>query len=384
MFLHNYMYKMKCIIRDRQMLFWTLVFPIILATLFHLAFSNLTNAEQFKTIKLGIVENEEFKANQPFRTALEAVSVPQPENTVGELFELSYITKDEGDKLLSAGLIKGYIYLDNGIKLVVKDTGIYQSIIKSFIDDFKQTSSTIETIITNNPSVLERGFVDSISNRYNYLQETALGKASPDITAHYFYALIAMACLYGGFWGLKEVIAVQADLSEKAKRINAAPTHKMKVFITSIMAAATVQLFEILLLLAYLIFVLNINFGGRLGLILLTCVIGTITGVTFGAFIASVVKGTEGVKIGILIAGTMTLSFLSGMMYDKMKYIIRTNVPVLGYLNPANLITDAFYSLYYYDTYTRFFSNIITLCGFIVFFGLCTYFVLRRQKYASL
>lgn len=42
MFLFNYRYRLKCILRDRQLMFWTLLFPILLATLFNLALSNIT------------------------------------------------------------------------------------------------------------------------------------------------------------------------------------------------------------------------------------------------------------------------------------------------------------------------------------------------------
>jgi len=184
--------------------------------------------------------------------------------------------------------------------------------------------------------------------------------------------------------GLNEVIAIQGDLSPQGARVNVAPTHKLKVFTVSIMAAATVQLFVIFVLLAFLTFILKINFGTQIGYILLTCIIGTLTGVTFGTCIASVVKAGEGVKVGLLIGLSMLMSFLSGMMYDKMKYIVNTKVPILGYLNPANLITDCFYSLYYYNNHIQFFKDIILLCGFTAVFGIITYLVLRRQKYASI
>ena len=88
--------------------------------------------------------------------------------------------------------------------------------------------------------------------------------------------------------------------------------------------------------------------------------------------------------MGILIGSTMTMCFLSGMMYADMKYIVATKIPILAYLNPANLITDSFYALYYYNTHTQFFTDILLLCGFTVIFSTITYFVLRRQKYASL
>ena len=164
-----------------------------------------------------------------------------------------------------------------------------------------------------------------------------------------------MACLYGSFWGLKEVTSVQANLSAQAARVNLAPTHKLKVFFVSVLAAVTVQLSIIFLLLLFLVFILKVDFGNQIGYIILTCIIGTFTGVTFGTFIASIVKKGEGVKVGILVGSSMAMSFLAGMMYLNIKIIISTKVPLLGYLNPANLITDAFYSLYFYDTLTQFY-----------------------------
>ncbi|MFY9177272.1 MAG: ABC transporter permease [Caldicoprobacterales bacterium] len=384
MFLHNYIYRLKCIIKDKEFLFWTLLFPIILATLFNFAFSNITEAEKFTRLNIAVVDNEEFRQNTALQRAIKAAANSSGDKDREGLFNIRYTSKEEGDKLLEDREIEGYIYLDNGIKLVVKESGLSQSIIKGFMDHFMQLSSTLETIIRKDPQSMERGILDKAEAAINYLKEVAPSKSSPDIVVNYFYNLIAMACMYGGFWGLKEVTVIQANLSSQGARINIAPIHKFKIFIVCVLAAVTVQLFEILLLLAYLALVLKISFGNQIGYIIFTCIVGTITGVTFGAFVASVVKKGEGVKIGILIGSSMTMSFLAGMMYDKMKYIISTKVPVIGYLNPANLITDCFYSLYYYGINTRFFINIGVLCVFIVFFSLCTYLILRRQKYASL
>lgn len=384
MFLHNYLYRLKCIIKDKQMMFWTLLFPILLATLFNLAFSNLSSGEIFSEIKIGIVNNDEYKKNTEFIKAIESVSNADEGSGKSNLFDVNYISKEESDKLLEDNKIEGYIYYDNEIKLAVKESGINETIIESFLDDFKQISSTAATIIGKNPAAVQNGLISSISNRTDYLKEVSASKSAPDTIVIYFYSLIAMACLYGGFLGLKEVTAIQANLSPQGARVNMAPTHKLKIFLASMIAATTVQLAVISVLLAYLAFILKINFGGQLGYIVLTCVIGTITGVSFGACIASIIKKGEGVQIGILIGLTMIMSFLSGMMYHDIKYIVSTKAPILGYLNPANLIADSFYSLYYYNNHTQFFTNIALLSVFAAGFSIITYFVLRRQKYASL
>ena len=72
------------------------------------------------------------------------------------------------------------------------------------------------------------------------------------------------------------------------------------------------------------------------------------------------------------------------MMFLDMKYIVAQRLPILSYLNPVNLLTDAFYSLYYYDTLTRYLLNIGILGIFIVIFCAGTYFIIRRRQYASL
>jgi len=76
--------------------------------------------------------------------------------------------------------------------------------------------------------------------------------------------------------------------------------------------------------------------------------------------------------------------FLSGMMGISMKYIIDKNMPVINKINPANMITDGFYSLYYYDTLNRYWMNIISLLIFSGILIVISILNLRRQKYDSI
>ena len=384
MFLHNYLYRLKCIVRDKQVMFWTFIFPIILATLFNIAFSNISSAENFSNIKIGIVDNEEYRENTEFIKAIDAVTNSNKSAGKTNLFDMQYILKEDADKLIENSKIEGYIHFDDGIKLVVNESGINQTIIKSFLDDYKQTYSTVATIISQNPTAIQNGLLDNILDRSDYLKEVTTGKSDANNVVVYFYSLIAMSCLFGGFLGLKEVSALQANLSPQGARVSMAPTHKLKLFIASMFAATTVQLAVIFTLLVYLMLILKVSFGNQLGYIALTCIIGTITGVGFGTFISSLVKKSDGVKIAILVVLTNVMSMLSGMMYHKMKYTVSTKAPILAYINPANLISDSFYSLYYYDTYSQFYTNIALLCGFATGFILITYLILRRQKYDSL
>lgn len=372
---HVYKYRLICILRDKQTVFWTLIFPIVLSVLFNFAFSNLSVAEDFEKIKVGIVDNEELKANPAFVELVDAVP---------DFLDASYTTEADANKLLEEGNIKGYIHFDDGMNFIVKESGIYQTIVKGFLDDFTQTTSTITTIISENPNAIQEGLIESVSERVDYLETIPASKSEPNTVVNYFYALIAMACLYGSFSGLKEVTALQGNLSNQGARMNMTPMHKAKMIIASMGAAITFQLVVISAFILFLMFVLKIEFGNQIGYIALTSVVSSITGITFGTFVSSTNRKSEGVKVGILIGTSMLMTFLSGMMYDKMKYIVNSKAPIIGYLNPANLITDSFYALYYYDTHSRFFLNIGLLCVYSIMFGVITYLSLRRQKYASI
>jgi ABC-type multidrug transport system, permease component len=379
MFLHIFTNRIKCLFRDKVIVFWTLLFPIILSIFFNMAFSNLNNKESFHPIRIAVINNTQYQQSKDFKTILEKVS-----NGSDRTFNLTATTKESADKLLDDNEISGYITVGSDIGLTVKESGLNQSIIKAFLDQYGQTSSAVASIIKADPSAIQKGLLNDVSSQQNYTKEVSGTSAIPNNTLNYFYTLIAMACLYGAFWGLNEVNDIQADISVKAARINVAPVHKLKTFLYSMSASLTISFAELLLFLLFLRYALNVDFGSKTGFVVLTTFIGSLTGLSLGALISAIVKKNLGLKIAVLLAVSMTGSFLAGMMYQDMKYIIATNAPIVGYLNPVNLLTDAFYSLYYYDTYTRYALNMGLLGGFIVVFCTATYMIIRRQKYASL
>jgi ABC-2 type transport system permease protein len=386
MFWHIFKYRIKCITRDKQMMFWTLLFPIVLATFFNMAFSNLNSMDLFSSVKLAIVDNDAYKNDKNMQAFIESMSTSVTQTGTDENAPLtvSVVSAEKAVQLLNDGEVSGYLDMEGKAHLYFKSTGINQTILRSIFDHYLQTSSMAVTIITSNPASAQKGLLEEIGKQTSFFQKETDSPVSPDMTVIYFYTVLAMACFYGGFMGMKEVEAVQADLSPQAARINLAPTHKFKVFISAISAASLIQLMTILILLAYIAFVIKIDFGNQVGYLLLLCVSGCVMGVSFGAMICALVKGGEGIKTGILIGTSMTLSFFAGMMYVQVKYLITSAVPAMAYLNPLNVITDAFYALYYYPTHTRYFINLGVLWLFTLVFAAVTVTRLRRLKYASI
>ena len=377
MFLNLYGKRLLVGIRNVGSLFWTLIFPMVLATLFFAAFGGLDAAGMLNRFPLGVVNIEESGVDVAFQTALDAVS------TEDGLFELkSFADIGEADNALEAGVIEGYIIAGETPTLVVASDGINQTIAKSFLNRFVQTRSGIETILATNPTAVEN--LPALLTPTTFTEEISLSNNPPSEQLYFFYALMAMVSMYGSFQGLSAIVYLQANLSPLGARRTMSPTKRWKMAVYDLFAALTIQVVSMLLLVTYITLVLGISFGDRIELILLTCLVGSLLGVSFGSFVSAAGKQKEKMKIAILIVSTMVCAFLAGLMVGGINYIIAERVPILSWLNPAARIADSFYALYFYDTYDRFLLNIgiVLVMSIVMFLG--TALFLRRSRYESI
>jgi ABC-type multidrug transport system, permease component len=375
-----YYLRLKCLVRKSGDLLWLLCFPLILATLFHAAFSNLGKSETFQTVPVAVVSESGKDADTTLLSTLKEASWSHNR----KLFKVTICSENAAKALLDKNKISGYIIGSNPIKLIVMDSGINQTIIQSFLDSYSQMVGTVEAIMKEQPDTARNELLADIRKEMNYVVDKSGGSFDPDTTVVYYYALIAMTCLFGSLRGLEEIISIQADLSAKGARIQVSPMHKMKLLLCNLLAAFTVQLVGIGMLMAYLCDVLKVNFGNNLYYVGVTCFISSLLGVMLGAMVGALVKKSEHMKRSILQLISTGGSFLAGLMIVDVKYMVETKAPAIAYLNPASLITDALYRLYYYGPDHRFYTNISILSAMSLVFVVITYFAVRSEDYASI
>ncbi len=378
MFRHVFFYRLKYLLRNREMVFWTLLFPILLSVFFSLAFANLYTAEAFHQIPIAVVDNDAYRTDTVFRTVLREASAGED-----ALFSVSAVSLDKAREMLSSGSVAGYVDLEDGLHATVQSSGLNQTILKSFLDGYLQMSRTAETLLSQNPAAAFTGLLSDLNASKTFTKPLG-GMPKPETLLAYFYALLAMTCLYGSFFGAQEVMDVQANLSAQGARISVAPVHKLKVFLSGLSASLLIQYTEMLIVIAFLRFVLGVEFGSQTGYVLILSFVGSVMGITFGAAVAAIGRKSEGATTGILVSVSMILSFFSGLMFVEMKYLIAKAFPPAAYLNPATLVADGFYALYYYADHSRFWLNVGLLAAFSVLFCLLIYRAIRRRKYASL
>ncbi len=377
MFTKIFTTRLKTLIRDRETLFWVLLFPMILAFFFNMGLSGLRGASEFDPIPVAVVTDGDVE-NQGLNTMLDELSKGED-----PMFLLERVTLDEAITLLQDGDISAYIKPLETPELVVLRSSFGASVVQSVLNEFTQTTSTITNLIQNDPQNSE-AIIASLDDRRSGIENVPITDSDIDPLLNYFYALIGMSCFYGSMLGMREVMEIQANQSDVAARINIAPTHKMKHFLSSSLASLLLHFVQISLLLLFIRFVLQIEFGDKTIFILLTTFLGSLCGIAFGSFLSAVVKASVGVKVAIMISTTMLMSFLSGMMFANMKIIIKQNVPFLAYINPVSLITDSLFSLNYYNDYHIYTQNMIFLAILTIIFLVLTYIFIRRPRYASI
>lgn len=378
MFFHNFKYSLKTLLKDKSLIFWTLAFPLIMGTFFHLAFKDITENDKLKTIDIAVIDNTEFNNNMVYKSTFDYLSTGKD-----KLFNTKYVNNKKAQKLLNDKKIVGYLELKNNKPiLTIKANGIDETIFKYVIDEIEQTNSIAYNLQgkISNDKIYQT--ISSISMEKIELNNKSKGNI--DMMVVEFYTLIAMTCLYGAILSMTAINKTLPNMTNVGKRVSVAPTKKIKLVLSSLLSSYIVQIIGLALLFAYTIFVLNVDYGTHIGYIILLSLIGSLTGLSLGLFVSTAFKSSENSKMGIILTISMTCVFFAGMMGVTMKYIIDKNIPILNKINPANMITDGFYSLYYYDTFNRYFFNVTSLLLISILLVILSYNSLRRQQYDSI
>lgn len=385
MFWHNLKYSLKVLFQNKILIFWTFAFPIVLSIFFNMAFSNIENNEKLKIIDIAVVNGD----NSIYKTAFDNLS---DEENDYQMFNTKYVAADEAKELLKDEEITGYITINgDDLKITVNKTGINETVLRFVVDEIKSNTIMIgdlasKEIINMTDNINYEDIYQKVSNKVLASEGKINNISNQNLsyTMIEYYTLIAMSCLYSGMLAMVAVNYKLANMNSVGKRTGVSPAKKGSMIISSLIASYIVQLIGLLLLFVFTIFVLKVNYGDNLGLIILLALIGTLAGLSLGVCVATLFKTNENSKTGIMIAITMIGCFFSGMMGITMKYIIDKNIPIINIINPCSMITDGFYSLYYYDTLQRFWFNILSLVIFSVIMITLSYRGLRRQKYDSI
>lgn len=345
----NCIYQGKNLYRDKSFVFWSLIYPLIMAIFFYTAFNGLMNVE-IKSIDIGI------ESENPIGFILEEI----------EFLNVHKISESEVNIKLENDEIQGFI--DNDLNLLVKKSGVNQTIIKEILDQIKQM-----------------GELRVPPEKFDFSVNYVLGRSqNADAIIIIFYSLIAMVSTYGIFPGIETVSIIQANLTNVGKRINLTPLRKNDFLLAGVIVSLILNLFANGILLVFIKYVLKVQLFTEIKYSTIFIIIGNLFGVSLGMFIGASNKQSTNVKTILGIIVTLVLSFFSGMMSPDIKIMVDQKIPLIGKINPISIITDNLYKINLLENTQNVSQGIFILSIYCITLIFISYGFLRRKTYDSI
>lgn len=345
----NCIYQGKNLFRDFGFSFWTLIYPLILVSFFYTGFSGILDIE-LEDIDIGVNQGN------PIISILDNI----------EFINTYEISDDKVNEKLDNEEIHGFI--DKDLNILVKESGINQTIIKEIVEQIKQMEAL------NRP-------MESYDFTIDYVVDKNQKAESMIII---FYSLIAMVSTYGIFAGVEVVSLIQANLSNIGARLNTTPLKKHSFLLAGAIVSLLLNLISNGILILFIKFVLKMDLFTEIKYSAIFIVLGNLFGISLGMFISASNKKSENTKTLIGIMVTLVLSFLSGMMGPDIKVIIDKHVPILGRFNPISLITNNLYRINLLGNTQNVGEGIFILLLYCMILISASYMFLRRKNYDSI
>lgn len=372
-------YRFLCFLREKSTMFWGFLFPLILGTLFYVTFWDVDNS--LECIQTAVVINSDSEKAENFADFLKELQKSSP-----ELLSVEEMTEKKAEKALENGKISGIFMAEDEPALRVAGNGIEESVLESLLQSYINKYDMIETVAKEKPEKVQE-IITQISKEAgegSYVSEVSLGGKKTDGMIQYFFSLIAMTCMFGCFLGYSSVLELQANLNPVAARRCVSATGKIKQILVDFILICLINFAEVLVLLAYMTGVLKIDLGGQWDKLLPVCFLGCLIGIALGILVGSIGSWNENTKSAVMMTVSLGSCFLSGLMAGGIKGLVEEYCPIVNRINPASLLSDAFYSVSIYQDSARYTQDVITMLVLSVLFLVVGFLQVRRVRYDSI
>lgn len=387
----------KSLFRTPSVLIWCIVFPLALPTLFMVMFSGLGNDATLDPVPVAVIEDQSWR-DSGFSQVIEALDGEDGDR----LLQVTYVDDEKaGQALIEDGSVAGMYTIDSELMPVVTlppdnyagSSGMRSlrgTILQRVADSYLQNYRLIESSFEENPQVFAnpRTISEALGVSVGAERFSAT-RSLPDETVRYYYVLLAMVALMAGTQNaLISLCWLQPSVSVLGARRMVAGTSRICQLMGVILGSWVVSVFCSYLSFGYLCMVVGIDFAGREGLCLVGLAVATLASTALGALVGALpLKGGADVRSGALLALVLGLCVIAGMVGTgsmELSDALAQAWPPEAWLNPARLIADLFYSLYYYDSLSPFGLRLLACAAMAGALFAASAVFLRRQRYEHL
>lgn len=394
---NTFKYTMLYLLRSPGLLIWSLLFPLILSTVFMMMFGPLDDMTQAERLRVAVVEMGNDPEDRAFQTFIDELSTGDD-----ALLDVTYAksaddARDTVQKSIGTDdAYTGYIVFENGKPeaFVVGEIsqsgleGMYSSILSMLVDQYVAKSHLITELAKEDPSALANSEVmDSLFATVDATKELQITNDQPKESTRFYYALLGMAAMFGGGIGLTACQRLRANTSPLGARREIGATGHATSVAATILASWVISFICLAIAYAYMRFVANVDFGNHDAECLMTIGASSLMATALGCAISSIPHVSEDGKTGMLtgiVCFTSLFAGLYGQPTMELADSIATSFPMAGWINPAVQVSQAFYSIMYYDTPEPLLSHILALLVMSLVLFLLSSGALRRQRYASI
>lgn len=250
----SFKYSLLQLIRVPGVLIWTLVFPIVLGSLFVMMLGALDERAEAVSVNVVVVDEEQAKGEERTATSFEDIASAAQVGaraggvfdeeafatfmeTLGEgddaLFDITYVSSpEEAAALVRESLgtddeYAGYVqYVDGEVRTVLaKATSaaeayeVEPSILMMIMDRYVAEEALIKEALQKNPAALANpGFIETLMAPVEATVRASVTDNAPRESLRYYFALFGMAAFFGASIGLIGFQQIRANASALAAR----------------------------------------------------------------------------------------------------------------------------------------------------------------------
>lgn len=405
---------------------WTLIFPIVLATVFNFMFEPMRSTGSVEAVDVAVVAEDAWE-DSPFSQVVDTLSeADEPLLAVHPV-----ATEQEARELIAEGSVAGAYIVDavgnegnaeqsgsdeldavdaagpadaagaasgsgtaagssdvststssagstGAPRIILAPAGsgtgsdasydVNRAILESVATSYLQSKALIEELATHDPVALsDPTTIENALGLSVSVREVSLTHAQPDSMVRFYYALLGMASIFAAQLAGESVWHLQPTSSAAGARRTVSSTSRMRLLIPTIGACWAVSTTFLAIAFGYICLTAHIDFSGREGLCLVGIAAASLLSCGIGALVGALPgrMGSDS-RRGILTALTCLLSLFAGLYGEPTMELADTVAhvfPAATWLNPVCLIRDLFYTVYYYDTLVPFSLRLAACAG---------------------
>lgn len=363
-------YNFKSTIRNKSAMFWSLIFPFVLATVFKLTFGGFDNVKEgFKNIPVAI-------ENDIYLNVFNQINAGET-----KLFDIKEF--DDMNKALEENEIIGYITTVGGEAEVVIKKNTLETVLFYNIANYinHNYAAVLEIVKSPEAAVRMEEIIKDLSESGKVNIESGADLSGKSKMAIYFYGLMAMICMGASSFGVNVVenSSLKSDVKH-TRRLAVSPVKRSRMLVADFMSNTIITMVNTIILYIYIRYLLKVDFGGTGVQIIIGLILGNIMSILMGMCIALLVKGSADYKMTISAAVYVGSSALTGMMGAGVAGFVENHARIINYINPGSVLTKMFTSLYMYNNNAAYIGYLLNLLAIMAVFAVFSALLARRRR----